>query len=55
MSPHFQPEPPLAQLEAIPSGAITSYLREDVDPQLPTPSFQVVVESNKVSPESPPD
>ena len=27
MSPHFQPEPPLVQLEAIPSSPITSYLR----------------------------
>lgn len=43
----------LAQLKAIPSCPITGYLGEDTNPQLPTPSFQVVVESNKVSPELP--
>ena len=53
MSPNFQPEPPLVLLEAIPSCPITSYLWEEADPQLPTPSFQVVVESHKVSPEPP--
>jgi len=49
MSPNFQPEAPLVQLEAIPSCPITSYLWEEAEPQLPTPSFQVVVESNKLS------
>ena len=52
MSPRFQPKPPLAQPEAIPSSPITSYLREEADPQLPTTFFQVTVESNKVSPET---
>ena len=41
------------QLEAIPSSPITSYTREEADPQLTTTSLQVVIESNKVSPEPP--
>ena len=53
MSPHFQREPPLTQLETIPSSPNSSYLLEEADPQLTTPSFQVVAESNKVSPEPP--
>ena len=48
--PRAQPEPPLAQLEVIPSSPIT---REEVDPQLTTSSLQVVIESNNVSPEPP--
>jgi len=36
--PNVQPEPPLAQLEAIPSSPITSYTREEADPQLTTTS-----------------
>ena len=32
MSPNFQPKPPLAQLEGIPSSPITSYLWEEADP-----------------------
>ena len=51
--PNVQPEPSLAQLEAIPSSPITSHMREEADPQLTTTSFQVVIESNKVSPEPP--
>ena len=47
--PNVQPEPSLVQLEAIPSSPITSYMREEVEPQLTTTSLQVVIESNKVS------
>ena len=32
---------------------ITSYTREEADPQLTTTSLQAVIESNKVSPEPP--
>ena len=48
--PNVQPEPSLAQLEAIPSSPITSHTREEADPQLTTTSLQVVIE---VSPEPP--
>ena len=51
--PSVQPEPSLAQLEAIPSSPITSHMREEANPQLTTTSLQVVIESNKVSPELP--
>ena len=51
MSPHFQPKLLLVQLEDIPSSSVTSYLLEEANPQLPTPSFQVAVESNEVSTE----
>jgi len=47
--PNVQPEPSLAQLEAIPSSPITGYTREEAEPQLTTISLQVVIESNKVS------
>jgi len=53
VSPNVQPEPSLAQLEAIPSSPITGYVREEADPQLTTASLQVVRESNDVSPEPP--
>ena len=43
----------MAQLEAIPSSPITSYMGEEADPQLTTTSLQVVTESNKVSSEPP--
>ncbi|KAK4807064.1 hypothetical protein QYF61_018405 [Mycteria americana] len=46
-------KPPLAQLEAISSCPITCYLGEDTDPHLSTTSFQVVEESDKVSPQPP--
>jgi len=52
--PNIQTESSLAQLEAIPSSPITSHPREEADPQLGTSSLQVVLESNKVSPEPPP-
>lgn len=46
-----QPELLLAQLEAIFSGPSTCCLGEEADPYLATVSFQVVIESSKVSPE----
>jgi len=51
--PNVQPESSLAQLEAIPSSPTTSHPREEADPQLTTTSLQIVIESNKVSPEPP--
>ncbi|KAK4816275.1 hypothetical protein QYF61_014347, partial [Mycteria americana] len=51
--PNIQSKPPLAQLEAISSRPITCYLGEETDPHLSTTSFQVVVESKKVSPQPP--
>ncbi|KAK4815348.1 hypothetical protein QYF61_000180 [Mycteria americana] len=51
--PNIQSKPPLVQLEAIFSRPITCYLGEQIDPHLATTSFQVVVESNKVSPQPP--
>ncbi|KAK4810025.1 LOW QUALITY PROTEIN: hypothetical protein QYF61_005088 [Mycteria americana] len=51
--PNIQSKPPLAQGEAISSRPIICYLGEETDPHLSTTSFQVVVESDKVSPEPP--
>ncbi|KAK4823531.1 hypothetical protein QYF61_003040 [Mycteria americana] len=51
--PNIQSKPPLAQLEAISSHPITCYLGEETDPHLSTTSFQVVVESDEVSPQPP--
>ncbi|KAK4823572.1 hypothetical protein QYF61_003576 [Mycteria americana] len=51
--PNIQSKPPLAQLEAISSRPITCYLGEETNPHLSTTSFQVVVESDKVSPQPP--
>ena len=51
--PHVQPEPPMAQFKAIPSCPIASYTGGQ--PHLATTYFQAVVESDKGSPESPPD
>ncbi|KAK4816001.1 hypothetical protein QYF61_010869 [Mycteria americana] len=51
--PNIQSKPPLVQLEAISSHPITSYLGKETDPHLSTTSFQVAVESNKVSPQPP--
>lgn len=42
MSLHFQPEPPLVQLETITSRPIANYLKEEADPHLPPTFFQVV-------------
>ena len=49
--PNIQPESPLLQREAITSCAMNSYLGEEANPLLATVSFQVTVESNKVSSE----
>ncbi|KAK4824371.1 hypothetical protein QYF61_014031 [Mycteria americana] len=51
--PNIQSKPLLMQLEAISSCPITSYLGEETDPHLSTTSFQVTVESDKVSPQPP--
>ncbi|KAK4830248.1 hypothetical protein QYF61_009315 [Mycteria americana] len=51
--PNIQSKPPLAQLEAISSCPITCYLGEETDTHLSTTSFQIAVESNKVSPRPP--
>ncbi|KAK4816506.1 hypothetical protein QYF61_017467 [Mycteria americana] len=51
--PNIQSKPPLAQLEAISSHPVTCYLGEETDPHLSTTSFQVAVESDKVSPQPP--
>ncbi|KAK4821927.1 hypothetical protein QYF61_004930 [Mycteria americana] len=51
--PNIQSKPLLAQLEAISSRPITCYLGEETDPHLSTTSFQVVVESDEVSPQPP--
>ncbi|KAK4824161.1 hypothetical protein QYF61_011288 [Mycteria americana] len=51
--PNIQSKPPLALLEAISSHPITCYLGEETDPHLSTTSFQVVVESDKVSSQPP--
>ena len=47
--PDIQSKLPLAQFKAVSSHPITCYLGEDTDTQLATTSFQVVVESDKVS------
>ena len=51
--PHIKSKPPLAQLEAISSCPIPCYLGEETNPHLATTSFQVVLESHKVSPQPP--
>ncbi|KAK4827968.1 hypothetical protein QYF61_022670, partial [Mycteria americana] len=51
--PNIQCEPPLAQLEAVSSCPITCYLEKETNPHLSTTSFQVVIGSDKVSPEPP--
>lgn len=45
-------KPPLVQIETISSHPITFYLREETDPHLATTSFEIVVDSDKVSPQS---
>ena len=50
---NIQPEPPLAQLKAISSSPITSYVAAEASHHLTTVSLQVAVESNKVSLELP--
>ncbi|KAK4824198.1 hypothetical protein QYF61_012014 [Mycteria americana] len=51
--PNIQSKPPLAQFEAISSCPVTCYIGEETDPHLSTTSFQVAVESDKVSPQPP--
>ena len=51
--PNVQSKSPLMQLEAISSHPIASYLGEETNTHLTTTSFQIVVESNKVSPQPP--
>jgi len=51
--PNIQSKPPLTHLEAIASRPITSYLGEETNTLLITTSFQVVVESEKVSSQPP--
>ncbi|KAK4815713.1 hypothetical protein QYF61_006751 [Mycteria americana] len=47
--PNIQSKPPLVQPKAISSRPVTGYLGEEAHTHLSTTSFQVVVESNKVS------
>jgi len=51
--PNIQSKPSLAQLEAISSHSIASYLGEEINTCLTAISFQVAVESDKVSPQPP--
>ncbi|KAK4825857.1 hypothetical protein QYF61_003131 [Mycteria americana] len=51
--PNIQSKPPLAQLEDTSSCPITCYLGEETNPHVSTTSFQVVEESDKVSPQPP--
>ena len=51
--PNIQSKPPLVQFEAVSSHPIACYLGEEADTHLATASFQVVVESDKVSPQPP--
>ena len=53
--PNVHLESPLAQLEAFPSSPTAGYMGEEADSHLATTSLQAVAESNKVTPESPPD
>jgi len=53
MFPNIPPEPPLAQLEAIPSGPTCSYMGEEGKPHLTITSFQAVLRSDKVPCEPP--
>ncbi|KAK4816580.1 hypothetical protein QYF61_017970 [Mycteria americana] len=49
--PNIQSKPPLVQLEAVSSHPTPCYLGEETNTHLSTTSFQVVVESDKVSPQ----
>ena len=51
--PNIQSKLPLVQLEAVSSHSITCSLGQEPNTHLATASFQVVVESNKVSPQPP--
>jgi len=52
--PNVQPESLLVQLEAIPSHSTATYMGEEVEIHLTPASLQVVVESDKAIPETPP-
>ena len=49
--PDIRSKPSLAHLEAVFSYPVTSFLGEEIDTHLTTISFEMVVESNKVSPQ----
>ncbi|KAM9656072.1 uncharacterized protein ACIBXB_008597 [Morphnus guianensis] len=51
--PNIQHKPPLPQLEAISSRPVSSHLTEDTSTHLTTTPLQVVVESDKASPQPP--
>jgi len=51
--PNIQSKPPLTQLETLSSRGITCYVGKETNPHLTTPSFQAVLESNKVPPQPP--
>ena len=53
ISPDIQSEPPLTQLEVISSHPISGYLGDETNTHLTTTAFQVVVESDEVSPQPP--
>jgi len=50
--PNIQSKPPLTQLEAIASRPVTCYLGKEANLHVSTASFRVVIESDKVSPQS---
>jgi len=52
--PNIQSKPPLMQHEAVSPCPIACYSGEETDLHLATTSFQVAVESDKVSPQPPP-
>ena len=51
--PNVHLESPLAQLEAFPSSPTDGYMGEEADSHLAKTSLQVIVESDKFSPEPP--
>jgi len=51
--PNIQSKPPLTQLEVVASCPMANYAGEETNACLTTTSFQVVVESNEVSPQPP--
>jgi len=55
MFPNIQPEPPLAQFEALTSCPVAVTQERRLTATSPQAPFQVIVESDKVSPEPPPD
>jgi len=53
--PNIQSKPLLMQPEAIASHPFACYLGEEINAHLAATSFQVVVVSNQVPPQPPPD